>query len=69
MYLGAHVWNAVIQGAFDGSTSGRNLWLGESGALTAAALILFAIVLYKLWPVVLHKPLHALENTEAVELI
>ncbi|MGH9621536.1 MAG: CPBP family intramembrane glutamic endopeptidase [Bryobacteraceae bacterium] len=47
---GHGVWNAVIQGAFDRSTSGRNLWVGESGALTAAALILFAIVLYKAWP-------------------
>lgn len=44
------MWNAVIQGAFDRSTSGRNLWVGESGALTAAALIVFAIVLYKVWP-------------------
>ena len=28
---GHSVWNAVIQGAFDRSTSGGNLWVGESG--------------------------------------
>jgi membrane protease YdiL (CAAX protease family) len=44
---GHSTWNAVIQGAFDRSTSGRTLWVGESGALTAAALIGFAIVLYR----------------------
>ena len=44
------MWNAVIQGAFDRSASGGNLWVGESGALTATALILFAILLYKAWP-------------------
>lgn len=62
------MWNAVIQGAFDRSTSGRNLWVGESGVLTAAALILFAIVLYKVWPVMMPKPVHADGNREAVEL-
>jgi uncharacterized protein len=43
-------WNAVIQGAFDRSTSGPNIWVGESGVLTSAMLILFAAVLYKVWP-------------------
>lgn len=47
---GHAVWNAVIQGAFDRSTSGRSVWVGESGVLTAGMLILFAIVLYKVWP-------------------
>src|SRR5581483_7054437 len=48
---GAHgYWNAVIQGAFDRSTSGRSVWVGESGVLTAAVLILFATVLYRVWP-------------------
>lgn len=43
-------WNAVIQGAFDRSTSGPTVWVGESGVLTSAVLILFAVVLYRLWP-------------------
>ena len=41
----------MIQGAFDRSTAGSSLWVGESGVLTATVLILFAIVLYKLWPI------------------
>ncbi|HEU5341849.1 CPBP family intramembrane glutamic endopeptidase [Edaphobacter sp.] len=44
-------WNAIIQGAFDRSTAGPSLWVGESGVLTASMLVLFAVVLYKLWPV------------------
>ncbi len=47
---GHAVWNAVIQGAFDRSTSGGSVWVGESGVLTAAVLILFAIAVYKVWP-------------------
>lgn len=43
-------WNAVIQGAFDRSTSGPSVWVGESGVLTSAVLILFAVVLYRVWP-------------------
>jgi membrane protease YdiL (CAAX protease family) len=43
-------WNAVIQGAFDRSTSDRGVWVGESGVLTSAMLILFAVVLYRVWP-------------------
>jgi membrane protease YdiL (CAAX protease family) len=43
-------WNAVIQGAFDRSTSGRSVWVGESGVLTSPTLILFAVVLYRVWP-------------------
>ncbi len=47
---GHGTWNAVIQGAFDRSTTGRNVWVGESGVLTAGVLILFAVALYRLWP-------------------
>lgn len=43
-------WNAVIQGAFDRSTADRSVWVGESGVLTAAMLVLFAVVLYRVWP-------------------
>ncbi len=44
------VWNAVIQGAFDRSTKGYSVWIGESGALTAGMVILFAVVLYAVYP-------------------
>jgi membrane protease YdiL (CAAX protease family) len=52
---GHSTWNAVIQGAFDRSTSGRSVWVGESGVLTAAMLVLFAVVLYRLWPLTQHR--------------
>ena len=53
---GHSTWNAVIQGAFDRSTSGRSVWVGESGVLTAAMLVIFAVVLYKLWPLTQLRP-------------
>lgn len=39
-------WNRVIQGPFDGATSGAGaaLWVGESGVLTALALVAAALV-------------------------
>jgi uncharacterized protein len=48
---GHGAWNAIIQGAFDRSTAVPSMWVGESGVLTASMLVLFAVVLYKLWPV------------------
>jgi membrane protease YdiL (CAAX protease family) len=44
------VWNAVIQAAFDRSTDGFSPWVGESGVFTAGLLILFAIAVYRRWP-------------------
>jgi membrane protease YdiL (CAAX protease family) len=44
------VWNAVIQGPFDMSTSGYSVWVGESGVLTVIAVIGFAAVLYRVSP-------------------
>lgn len=44
------VWNAVIQGPFDMSTAGYSVWVGESGTLTVVAVVLFAVVLYRRWP-------------------
>jgi uncharacterized protein len=40
------VWNSVIQGAFDHSTSGPAalLWTGESGILTVLALVVAALI-------------------------
>jgi membrane protease YdiL (CAAX protease family) len=52
------VWNAVIQGAFDASTTGSssahatNIWIGESGLLVAGmSVIVTAIVLRIRFPV------------------
>lgn len=44
------VWNAVIQGPFDQSTAGYSPWVGESGILTAIVVAIFAVVLYRVWP-------------------
>lgn len=44
------VWNAVIPGAFDTVTAGGNIWVGEAGLLTAAAVIVFSVVLYHVRP-------------------
>jgi uncharacterized protein len=44
------VWNAVIQGPFDMATAGYSVWVGESGVLTTVITIVFAIVLYRVWP-------------------
>lgn len=51
---GHGAWNAIIQGAFDKSTAAPSIWVGESGVLTAGMLVLFAVVLYKLWPLTAH---------------
>ena len=45
------VWNAVIQGGFDASTADYSVWVGESGIFTSVMTALFAIVLYRLWPI------------------
>ena len=39
-------WNSVIQGPFDGATSGAGatLWVGESGVLTALTLVVAAVI-------------------------
>jgi len=39
-------WNRIIQGPFDGATTGvgATLWVGESGVLTALTLILAAVI-------------------------
>ena len=45
------VWNAVIQGGFDASTADYSVWVGESAIFTSVMTALFAIVLYRLWPI------------------
>lgn len=39
-------WNRIIQGPFDGATTGTGatLWVGESGILTALALMIAAVI-------------------------
>jgi CAAX protease family protein len=39
-------WNSIIQGPFDGATTGggATLWVGESGVLTALTLVVAAVI-------------------------
>src|SRR5215207_9703201 len=39
-------WNSIIQGPFDGATTGANaaLWTGESGFLTVIVLVVVAVI-------------------------
>ncbi|MGH3146428.1 MAG: CPBP family glutamic-type intramembrane protease [Rubrobacter sp.] len=39
-------WNGIIQGPFDGATTGSEatLWVGESGILTALVLVVVAVI-------------------------
>ncbi len=39
-------WNAIIQGPFDGATTGANaaLWTGESGILTVIVLVVVSVI-------------------------
>jgi membrane protease YdiL (CAAX protease family) len=39
-------WNAIIQGPFDGATTGANaaLWTGESGILTVIVIVVVAVI-------------------------
>lgn len=39
-------WNSIIQGPFDGATTGAGatLWVGESGILTTLALVVAAVI-------------------------
>jgi membrane protease YdiL (CAAX protease family) len=43
-------WNAVILGAFGGSTHGGDAWVGEAGLLTALIVIAISAALYRLRP-------------------
>lgn len=44
-------WNAVIQGAFDGSTARPGIWVGEAGVVTLAANVAAASLVVKgRWP-------------------
>jgi membrane protease YdiL (CAAX protease family) len=44
-------WNSVIQGPFDGSSTGpgATTWVGESGVLVAAMSLVVAYVVYRRW--------------------
>lgn len=45
--IGHASWNAVIQNAFDRSTAGPSLWVGESGVLVVAANVLVVLLLVR----------------------
>lgn len=44
------VWNEIVLEPFDGSTYDGSIWVGEAGVLTTLVVILFAVALYRLWP-------------------
>jgi membrane protease YdiL (CAAX protease family) len=44
------IWNSVIPGVFDGSTTGSGVWVGEAGILPTAVVTLLAATLHRLWP-------------------
>lgn len=44
------LWNQLIGESLDVVTEGGTPWLGESGALTTAVVVAFAVVLHMLWP-------------------
>ena len=51
-------WNSTIQGPFDGATTGAGaaLWVGESGVLTALALVVSALVFSRGRWTIIRKP-------------
>jgi hypothetical protein len=49
--LGAWPLERSDPGGFDASTAGYRMWVGELGVLTSIMTVLFAIVLYRLWPI------------------
>jgi uncharacterized protein len=51
-------WNRIIQGPFDGATTGAGatLWVGESGVLTALTLVVAAIIFSRGRWTILRKP-------------
>ncbi len=51
-------WNSIIQGPFDGATTGTGatLWVGESGILTALALVVAAMIFSRGRWTILRKP-------------
>jgi uncharacterized protein len=51
-------WNRIIQGPFDGATTGvgATLWVGESGVLTALTLVLAAVIFSRGRWTILRKP-------------
>lgn len=44
------LWNQLIGRSFDAVTEASHPWLGESGVITTAVVIVFAAVLYTIWP-------------------
>lgn len=55
-------WNSIIQGPFDGATTGAGaaLWVGESGLLTTLVLVVAAVIFSRgRWTILRMPPKHA----------
>ena len=62
-------WNSIIQGPFDGATTGANaaLWTGESGILTVIVLVVVAVIVSRgSWTYIRSLPGRGVPLTEAL---
>jgi uncharacterized protein len=62
-------WNSIIQGPFDGATTGANaaLWTGESGILIVIVLVVVAVIVARgTWTYILSLPGRGVPLTEAL---
>jgi uncharacterized protein len=50
------IWNAVFMGSSYWSVQSGDIWVGESGLLTAFAVIAIAVALYRVYPVRPYSP-------------
>jgi CAAX protease family protein len=63
-------WNSIIQGPFDGATTGAGaaLWTGESGILTALTLVVAALVFSRGRWTILRRPAKGEESPVAASI-
>jgi membrane protease YdiL (CAAX protease family) len=62
-------WNSIIEGPFDGATTGANaaLWTGESGILTVIVLVVVAVIVSRgSWTYIRSLPGRGVPLTEAL---
>ena len=62
-------WNSIIEGPFDGATTGANaaLWTGESGILTVIVLVVVAVIVTRgSWTYIRSLPGRGVPLTEAL---
>jgi uncharacterized protein len=62
-------WNSIIQGPFDGASTGANaaLWTGESGILTVIVLVVVTVIVSRgTWTYIRSLPGRGVQLTEAL---